>query len=421
MARSTPSLTVATAPTAASTAALASSLVAWLETAAVQYVGPGARAAMRAIVLALLCPVPTNVLLVGPPGVAKTSMIAAVARALAARFLDVTLSPWTQEADLYGAVDIKALADGRIVRALDPAKPTMLDAQLVHLDEYPRSTGGIRAMLMRALADRLMPNGEPVPAHVIVASANTRLTSEEDKASVDRYLLRVEVPRLLVPAEMRRVITRRVPVNGKAPTVAPLPSLDPSTLATLRAHAGDVDMPDDVADALAKLSIAMRQPAAKTAGAVSYPDVSERRWELMARMLQGAATLAGRSVIDWTDVTSVVPMCLDDGPESRASIDTAVKACVPAWVAQLAEVDTAIEQAIRRARVVGAVVDASPDDAHKHAKREETFDALLATLKPHGAHVVAKAEERIDAAREAIDDAYKAGADEYAARRRASK
>ncbi len=404
---------IATAP-----AADPATVRAWLDAAATQYRGPGARAAMRAIALASISPRPVNVLLIGPPGTAKTAMAGAWAQATSARFLGATLSPWTQDAELLGPVDLAALAAGRLERARSATRPSLLDADVVLLDEFPRASPGIRAMVMSALADRVTPTGDAVPAHVIVAAANTRLTSEEDAAVVDRFALRVEVPRLMSAPDLRAVMTREVPVSGVAPTSTPLPALAPGIVATLRAQAATVDVPTDIADALVAFALALRQPSPSGA---SYPDVSERRWIIATRLLQASACLDGRAAVDWIDLTTTLPLVLDDGPESRAVVAAALASSIPRWVASLIDLDALCVLAVERARRVGAVVDARPGDGDAHTRVEEEWDASLATIRPYGAAVTARAESRIDDARDAVIAAYADGQAAYSASRKASK
>jgi len=410
-----PSLT-AVPSTPAAPSADASPLRAWLTSAESQYLQRGP--VLRALALAMICARPINVLLVGPPGTAKTAISHAFASACGARFLARTLSPWTDAAELLGPVDLAALQRGELQRATSITRPTLLDADMVLTDELPRASPGIRAMMLSALSDRRTPSDDPVPAHVIVAGANTRLTSEEDRALVDRFALRVEVPRLMSAPDLRAVLTREVTVNGAPQTSAALPALPVGLVAALRAHSATVDLPGDVADALTSLALALRQPAPSGA---SYPDVSERRWVLTTRVLQASATLSDRSTVEWSDLTSTLPMILDDGPESRAAVANAITACVPRYVRALDDLDAAITTATERARRVGGVVDIRPGEADEHAKRAETFDALLSALRPYGASVIAQAEDRIERGNDAIDAAYVDGANAYNAARKARR
>lgn len=418
-----PSLVPSTPTAPASTVdADATALRAWLAAACEQYRGPGMLAALRALALASLCPAPVNVLLVGPPGTAKTSVSRAWARATGASFLGRTLSPWTDAVELLGAVDIAALQTGRVERltaSTHPGAPvTLTDADLVLLDELPRSAPGIRAMCLSALSDRVTPDDRPVAAHVILAGANTRLTSEEDRAIADRFHLRVEVPRLLSGPDVRAVMFRRARVAGASPTSAPLPSLPPTLVRSLREHAATVDVPEPIAACCEALVLTLRTSTPSTG---AYPDVSDRRWETAALLLCASAALAGRSSVDWTDITDVMPSIVDDGPETRASVRAAIDASVPKWVRAVSDLDAAIEAAVARAQRVGGVVDARPGDGDGHAKVDEEFDALLAPLSSYGASVIDAATTKIDAARDAVADAYTEGAAAYAAQRAAAR
>lgn len=389
----------------------------WLDAAATQYRGEHARTALYAVVLALVSPRPINVLFIGPPGTGKTSMATAVARAFALRFLGRTLNPWTADAELLGAVDLKALQAGVLARASSPTVPTLTDAELVLLDEFPRAAPGIRAMVMSSLSDRVTPTGDVVPAHVIVAGANTRLTSEEDKATADRFALRVEVPRLMSAPDLEHVITREVSVDGATATAAPVPALSSVVLARMRQAADAVTMPGDIAKALTRLALLLRQPPKD---GVSYPDVSERRWVLATRLLQANAALHERTSIAWEDLTTVLPLVLDDGAETRANVRTAVSSSIPKWVAALADLESTIAQATARARRVGEG-KALDGDGDAHAKANATLDDLIDTVKPFGADVVRRATERVEAARDAIEDAYIAGVEAAKAARAADR
>lgn len=416
-------MTVSLAPTPkpAASAAIASIVAAisvWLDAALTQYRGAGARAFFRAALLANVSVRPINVSMLGPPGTAKTAMGTAFANAFGGSFGSRTLSPWTERAELLGQVDLKALQDGRLEYTHDPAHPDLVTADTFLADEWPRSTGGIRALLLSVLADRMTPTGDRVKAHAIFAAANTRLTSEDDQAANDRYALRIEVPRLDNEDDVSVVCFREVPVedeHGKihAPTIAPLPSVPPGAIGELRKHAATVYFPRDIHRALTAFILALRQPPP---GGVAFPDVSERRWILATRLLQASAALRGADAVDWIDLTETLPMVYDEGEASRAVVNAALLSSIPKWVGALRDLDALCVNAVERAYRVESG-DPRKGEGDLHAKRDAELDQALATLSPFGADVVKRGEARIERARDEIDDAIERGIKDRKARR----
>lgn len=412
VARSSPPALKFAAPAATTSthAALASVLRARLDDARTVYVGPGCAAALRCLVLAMICARPINVLLVGPPGTNKSGVADALATWVGALFMDTQFSPWSDVADLIGAVDIAALQRGIMARvAGTTARPTLGNAHMANFDELPRGAPGLLAAVLRPLAERRMPTGEPLPdLHVIVATANTRLTGEDLQALADRFALRCEMPRLMAKPDLRAVMLREVPVDGVTPAATSLPPLPVGLIASLRAHAGTVNVPRDVGDALVDLALAMRQPPPSGA---SYPDVSERRWIIATRLLQASATLAGRDAVDWQDLLDTLPAVLDNGPETRPAVEAAIKAALPPYVQAISDLRAACVAAVERARRVGGggetpgIDPMRKGDGDGHAKLGPELDALMAPLVPFGADVIANGRAIADQCLTDADDA----------------
>lgn len=358
---------------------------------------------LRAFALADVCPASTNVLLLGPPGTAKTTLARDYARSRGLSLCLRTLSAWTDDSALLGPVDVAALARGTLSRTGTGYLP---DADLVVLDELPRAGRGVRDLCLSVLADRVTPDGIVCPAHVVVATANTRLVDADDAALVDRFALRVSVPRV-TGADLRAVITRRVPVDGvRAPSLT-LPALPVDAVDVLRAHAHTVDMPGTIADALVKIAETLRMPA--PAGQ-RHPDVSERRLIVATGLLQASAAIAGRSVVSWEDLLSVLPFVLDDGDDCAVAVRNAVAANIPAYVNALADLRAACDAALiltRRVEIDRAPT--TPAQAQAHAARDATLGAMADAVREHGADAHREALAVVAAALDACDDAVETG------------
>jgi MoxR-like ATPase len=384
-------LALATDAAPAAPATSAAPLRAWLDEAGRAY--PERLTVLRALLWAALSPVPVNVLFVGPPGTAKTTLARALARALGVGAFVRTLTPYSTDDDLLGVVDVAALQRGTLARCeagsvTDPAHGVIV------LDELPRGSRGVQTIGLSILADRLTPDGRPVPAPVVIGTCNTRLSDEDQAALADRFQLRVDVPRVQDRAALRRVITREVPVDGVAPAPTTLPAIPPGVVDAVRTRAAAVSIPGDVADAVADLALTLRRP---TGSAVAV-DASERRLIAATHILQAAAALDDRDVVTWADL-DVLRYVLDDGPESRPTIDAALRAALPAYVAALGAVDAAAADAVALAeRIEVRREPVGPALSQAHAERAARLGALPPTLAPHGPDVVARAQSTVDGA-----------------------
>jgi hypothetical protein len=232
------------------------------------------------------------------------------------------------------------------------------------------------------------------------------LTDEDDRALVDRFALRCDVPRV-TGLDLRAVIGRAVPIDGVAPVAAPLAPLPTGLVVALRARAALVAMPGTVLDAIHTCATALRQAAPS---GQTHPDVSERRWILATRLLQASAVLDDRDVVSFDDMLSTLPYVLDDGEESRAAIRNAITSSIPAYVGALADLRAACAAAVdlaRRIEVERAPV--SPSTAQQHARRDEALQALAVAMTEHGDDARKQADALVLAALDACDDAVTEG------------
>ena len=72
-----------------------------------------------------------HMVVVGPPGTAKSAMIDMFARLIDARYFEYLLTRFTEPNELFGPVDIAAFREGRYTRRIEGMLPT---AEIVFLD-----------------------------------------------------------------------------------------------------------------------------------------------------------------------------------------------------------------------------------------------------------------------------------------------
>src|SRR5262245_44257584 len=133
-------------------------------------------------------------LLVGPPGTAKSDLVLKFKDALGLAdedYFEYMLTRFTEPSEVIGAIDIKELREGKYIRRKQGKLPT---ARLVFLDEIFKSNSAILNILLTILNERkFYQDGvpEPVPLRVLFAATNEVPEQGELAALKDRFVLKV--------------------------------------------------------------------------------------------------------------------------------------------------------------------------------------------------------------------------------------
>lgn len=132
-----------------------------------------------------------HMILIGPPGTAKSAMVRMLSRLFDARYFEYLLTRFTEPNELFGPVDIRAFREGAYRRRTENMLP---EAEIVFLDEIFKSNSAILNSLLTLLNERRFQSGTQridVPLISLYAASN-EVPSDENLAAVfDRFLLRV--------------------------------------------------------------------------------------------------------------------------------------------------------------------------------------------------------------------------------------
>jgi MoxR-like ATPase len=132
-----------------------------------------------------------HMVIVGPPGTAKSAMIDMFAKLIDGRYFEYLLTRFTEPNELFGPVDIAAFREGRYTRRLDNMLPT---AEIVFLDEIFKSNSAILNSLLHVINERKFQNGPEVvqvPLISLYAASNEVPNDDNLAAMFDRFLVRV--------------------------------------------------------------------------------------------------------------------------------------------------------------------------------------------------------------------------------------
>jgi MoxR-like ATPase len=134
-------------------------------------------------------------LLVGPPGTAKSDLVVKFAECLGLEpgdYFEYMLTRFTEPNEIIGPIDINALREGSYLRKVEGKLPT---AKLAFLDEIFKSNSAILNTLLTILNERkYYQDGRPVavPLVMLFAATNSIARYEEMEALRDRFILKAE-------------------------------------------------------------------------------------------------------------------------------------------------------------------------------------------------------------------------------------
>lgn len=134
-----------------------------------------------------------HLVMVGPPGTAKSALARSFANSIEAKYFDYLLTRFTEPNEIFGPVDIQAFREGDYRRRIEGMLPT---AEIAFLDEVFKANSAILNSLLSVLnTRRYMHGGHVIQVPLIsMFAASNEVPSDEALAAVfDRFLLRVRV------------------------------------------------------------------------------------------------------------------------------------------------------------------------------------------------------------------------------------
>ncbi len=132
-----------------------------------------------------------HMVLVGPPGTAKSALIRLFASLVDARYFEYLLTRFTEPNELFGPVDMKAFREGEYRRRVEGMLP---QAEIVFMDEVFKANSAILNSLLTLLNERRYANGAHVlecPLLSVFGASNEVPNDDNLQAVFDRFLLRV--------------------------------------------------------------------------------------------------------------------------------------------------------------------------------------------------------------------------------------
>lgn len=140
-----------------------------------------------------------HLLVIGPPGTAKSVAVHRVAETIGGRYFEYLLGRFTEPNEIFGPVDLRKLKEGVVETQVSGMLP---EAEIAFLDEIFQGSTAILNTLLGLLNEREFRRGHTrihCPLRVCVGASNALPEDESLAAFADRFLVRIFVEPIADP------------------------------------------------------------------------------------------------------------------------------------------------------------------------------------------------------------------------------
>lgn len=267
-----------------------------------------------------------HVLLIGPPGTAKSLLARTVAHATGKKFFGILMSPFCTPEEFVGPLDISALQQGRYVHVTTNMLP---EAQIAFLDEVFKANATVNNLLLTIINERLFYNGSGTPVSVplesVIAASNELPAADEQRdqaAFADRFLLRYVVDYLREKTSFTQMLA------NDADIIANAPKISPSDLHAFANAAASVKLTEEVIQTVASIR---EQCIAQ--GLIN----SDRRYKDSLSVIKANAALQGRTETNLSDL-DIMRHILWHEPGQRAQVNKIVLSAIDPLLFELEQI-----------------------------------------------------------------------------------
>ena len=263
----------------------------------------GQRELVRRLLIGLVAD--GHLLLEGLPGLAKTTVVKALAAALDARFARIQFTPDLLPADILGTRIYEA---GQFTVRKGP-----IFAQIVLADEINRAPAKVQAALLEAMQERQVTIGDEtfhLPRPFLVLATQNPIEQEGTyplpEAQTDRFLMKIKVGYPTITEE-KLILERSLVPGGQAVVNA---VLRPEHLESARQLAAQVHLDERLRDYCVNLVRASRDPQGagirQLQGLIEV-GASPRATIALAHAARAHAFLDGRAFATPQDIKAIAP------------------------------------------------------------------------------------------------------------------
>ncbi len=256
-----------------------------------------------------------NLILVGPPGTAKSEISRRVAEVFDTKYFEYLLTKFTTPEELFGPVSIRELENDSFRRKTEGY---LSDSNIVFLDEIFKSNSSILNSLLTILNEKIYHNGnlkEETDIYSIISASN-ELPVEEGEllALFDRFLLRVEVEYV---KDTKKLIFLEDNYRGIPKEL----KLDIDLLKSIKKDCKKIDISEDISNVILNIKEKLdgHFDSIDSYGGIREK-VSDRKLVKSLGLLKVSALTNNREKIDLTDLL-LLKNCFWNRLENRDKIN----------------------------------------------------------------------------------------------------
>ena len=313
-----------------------------------------------------------SIILLGPPGVAKSMVARRLKEAFSdARSFEYLMSRFSTPDDIFGPVSISKLkvsdAYERVTQGYMP------EADVVFLDEIWKAGPAIQNTLLTALNEKVFRNGDremKLPLKLLVAASNELPAEGEGlEALWDRFLVRYVSEPVKDKGTFLSMIldTEEVRFSDRLKEL----QITSDEYAQWRKQIAEVEVDSTVQASILYIREQLKHVPDKTGETAFSIYVSDRRWKKAVNLLRASAFVHGRQQTNPTDI-AVLSYCLWNEPIEREVVREIVTKSVFAEVSRMHEqLQHEVNKALRNKRAMAAL------RASKELARTEDRNLIL--------------------------------------------
>lgn len=270
-----------------------------------------------------------NMILVGPPGTAKSEISRRLREILAdtdsETYFEYLFTKFTTPEEIFGPLSIKQLQNDKFERNTEGYMPS---SRIVFLDEIFKANSSILNTLLTILNERVFHNGlkrEKTPLISLIGASN-ELPFENDEltALYDRFLIRVVVG-YVSDDEIEELLDIKE-------TDMEIPSEIKFTESDLNEIKNESEKVR-VTSGIKRTIMQIRQEYNKIFAEDNHEIISDRKLVKMVKLLKVSAYLNGRDKVDFSDLM-LLTNCLWNNPENIEKVTKLVLEAVKRNVAK---------------------------------------------------------------------------------------